>query len=333
MHNETFYLDGVDAKGVGISLQRPIEISEPIPIVEVEEIPGRNGTVIFETGSYENRTATALCFSLHNKDVLRNIRDINKFLFSRNGYRKLETSDEPDFFWMARVENGARTEQRMRRLAPFEISFDCKPQKFAKSGQSPVLAKNGISLYNNYGFAALPLIKVLMKTGYDVVGGTVTIGNTQIYVKTYWWSWEALDARLRERGTTLENIISSVASIGVDREEFLTALDNCGSVASTLLASLVIVADSGTTEEEVKSALLIYGSSQLQLAFTAARDDALDRPLYIDCETEYAYSNIRANENKNISTPQFPTLNHGENRISWEGDISGVEITPRWWCL
>lgn len=330
---EKFYLDGVDAETVGIFLQRPLDFSEPVPIVEVEEIPGRNGNIIFETGSYENRVATASCFALREKDVSKNLREINKFLFSATGYRRLETSDDPDFFWMARIDGGARTEQRMRTLAPFEVSFDCKPQKFAKSGLNKILVKNGSTIHNEYGFDAKPLLTVEMKTGRTVSGGTLKIGGTSIFIKTYWWSLAALQNRLAEKGTSLEAIIQSVQTIGVSEEEFLTALDNCNASASDLVADLLVVADSGTTEDEVKNALIIYGSSQLLLAFNAARDDALRRPIYIDCDLEHAYSDIRKNENKNIFATEFPSLKAGENKVSWDGDILGVEIQPRWWCL
>ena len=62
MLNETFYLDGIDARSAGIQLQAPIEFSEAVPIFEAQTIPGRNGDLIWETGSYENRSGSASCF-------------------------------------------------------------------------------------------------------------------------------------------------------------------------------------------------------------------------------------------------------------------------------
>ena len=44
-----------------------VVIHEPV-IIESQTIPGRNGNLIFETGSYENRVGTASCFCLQ-KDV------------------------------------------------------------------------------------------------------------------------------------------------------------------------------------------------------------------------------------------------------------------------
>ena len=174
---ETFYLDGVDASSVGIQLQRPIEFSEPIPIVETDLIDGRNGELVYETGTYENRIATASCFCLQ-KDVDGSLRAANRFLLSKHGYRRLETSDEPDAFWMARIANGARTEQRLRTLAPFEIEFSCKPQKFLKDGENEIeFTERGV-LYNQYFYEAKPFITV-----YGFGAGNVYVGGKVVNIK------------------------------------------------------------------------------------------------------------------------------------------------------
>lgn len=164
MLNETFYIDGVDARNFGIYLQKPIEFSEARPVVEIQSIPGRNGDLVFETGSYENRTGIASCFCLQ-KDVEKAISAAGRFLMAKHGYRRLETSDDPDHFWLARIENSPAIAQRMKTLAPFEISFDCKPQRFLKSGEEKIVLDSNefaefFEVYNPFGFNARPLIHV-----------------------------------------------------------------------------------------------------------------------------------------------------------------------------
>jgi predicted phage tail component-like protein len=176
--NETFYLDGVDAETIGLKLQMPLYFSEPVPIVEKESIAGRNGDILYNTGSYENRTAKASCFSL-NHDVRNSLRAINKFLLSSHEYRRLETSDDPDHFWMARVSNGARIEQRVRILAPFEIEFDCKPQMFVNAGEEKIEFTSKGILFNNYFYDAKPLIIV-----YGSGSGELTIGERTIKINS-----------------------------------------------------------------------------------------------------------------------------------------------------
>lgn len=179
MLNETFYLDGIDARSAGIQLQAPIEFSEAVPIVEAQTIPGRNGDLIWETGSYENRSGSASCFCLQ-KDVEKAISSACRFLMGKKGYRRLETSDDPDHYWMARVENSPQISMRLRTLAPFEIGFDCKPQRFAKAGENSVVFTSNGSLFNQYGQIALPLI-----TLYGQGAGWLTIGDCVVDVKSF----------------------------------------------------------------------------------------------------------------------------------------------------
>ena len=177
MLNETFYLDGIDARSAGIQLQAPIEFSEAVPIVEAQTIPGRNGDLIWETGSYENRSGSASCFCLQT-DVEKAISSAGRFLMGKKGYRRLETSDDPDHYWLARVENSPQIAMRLRTLAPFEIGFDCKPQRFLKSGEGKLVFFGNGSLYNQCGQGALPFI-----TWYGQGAGRLTIGDCVVEVK------------------------------------------------------------------------------------------------------------------------------------------------------
>lgn len=177
MLNETFYLDGIDAQSAGIYLQNPIVFSEAVPNIESKTIPGRNGDLIFETGSYKNRSGSASCFCLQ-EDVEGAVSSAGRFLMSKKGYRRLETSDDPNHYWMARVENSPQMEMRIRVLAPFDISFDCKPQRFLKSGENKTSFTASGSISNQYGQTALPLI-----TLYGNGAGTLTIGSCVVEVK------------------------------------------------------------------------------------------------------------------------------------------------------
>ena len=177
MLNETFYLDGRDARSAGIYLQAPIEFSEAVPVVEAQTIPGRNGDLIWETGSYENRSGSASCFCLQ-KDVEKAISSAGRFLMGKKGYRRLETSDDPAHYWMARVENSPQIAMRLRTLAPFEIGFDCKPQRFVKDGENSVVFTSSGSLFNQYGQIASPFI-----TLHGQGAGRLTIGDCVVEVK------------------------------------------------------------------------------------------------------------------------------------------------------
>lgn len=177
MLNETFYLDGIDARSAGIQLQEPINFSEAVPIRDAQTIPGRNGDLIWETGSYENRSGVATCFCLQ-KDVEKAISSAGRYLMTKKGYRLLETSDDPEHYWLAMVENSPQIATRMRALDSFSIGFDCKPQRFVKAGELPVVFTESGYLFNQYGQVALPKI-----TLYGQGEGSLTIGDCVVKVK------------------------------------------------------------------------------------------------------------------------------------------------------
>ena len=176
MRDYTFFLDGKDASDFGIQLEGEMTFSPPVPIYEAETIQGKNGDLILETGSFENRTGTAKCFILE-KNASRSVGAANAFLLAKGGYRRLENSNDPDHFWLAVVEKGVDYENRKDALIPFEIDFDCKPQRYVKDGEEPVAFTSDGNIFNGYGFTALPIIKV-----YGSGEGSVTIGSVTVEI-------------------------------------------------------------------------------------------------------------------------------------------------------
>jgi phage-related protein len=67
---------------------------------------------------------------------------------------------------------------RLRTLAPFDIGFDCKPQRFVKAGENSVVFTANGMLFNRYGQVALPFI-----TLYGQGAGQLVIGDCVVDVK------------------------------------------------------------------------------------------------------------------------------------------------------
>ena len=61
----------------------------------------------------------------------------------------------------------------------------------------------------------------------------------------------------------------------------------------------------------------------------------LEDEIEVDCDVMNAYKKVNDNivllNNKMYS--DFPILEAGENQISFEGNVSKIEITPRWVVL
>lgn len=158
-----FWLDGVCSLDVGIRLQNAISFGQPVPRVTVTTVAGRNGDLAEWDGSYSNISASAQCFLLSSDKVSDVFPAIAAFLRGGTlGYRRLETEEEPDVYRMARVTNFPETEIRANRLAPFSLSWDCKPQKYLKVGETSFEVKSGETLYNPTQFAALPLLELTL---------------------------------------------------------------------------------------------------------------------------------------------------------------------------
>lgn len=170
MANLYFLFDGKNSLDYSIRMLRPMEFSAPVPRIEKEPVPARNGEVLRYDQSYENVTASANCYVL-SWDIPTALARANEFLLENKGYLRLETSLEPDYFRLAAVTQGVLTQQTAQRYAPFQIQFTCKPQKFLKLGEEAVSLSTPGSIHNPTPYTAAPLITV-----YGTGEGSVTVG-------------------------------------------------------------------------------------------------------------------------------------------------------------
>lgn len=104
--------------------------------------------------------------------------------------------------------------------------------------------------------------------------------------------------------------------------EMESAVQNGGHIYNPGQESQPLIRISGTG-----AGTLILGKYNIQISSIPAAG------LWMDSETQNAYSGT-TNENDQITlTAGFPMLPPGETEIGWSGGITGVWITPRWWML
>lgn len=93
------------------------------------------------------------------------------------------------------------------------------------------------------------------------------------------------------------------------------------------------------TNEIALPLITVYGTGPGEVTVGGVTVDilALEDQIALDCEIQSAYRKMgdAPPENKNgaVAAPTFPSLNPGINAISWTGEITKVEIIPRWWTL
>lgn len=161
MHNYEFILGGKSNLDYGIVLQNEIKFSGASPSYDEQQIPGRNGSIVFWNANYENVTATASCYVLQIQDADRYRQRAVEFFLSSPGYLRLETDTEPDVYRMVLPTLGPDTDIRLRSIAPFTVQFSAKPQVFLKSGEMPLdIAESESRIVNPTAFSSMPEITV-----------------------------------------------------------------------------------------------------------------------------------------------------------------------------
>lgn len=170
---KTVTFGGVDLSQYGFVAESKIDSAPPRSYEEVE-IQGKNGTLHLDNGRYEN------CEQVYNGVVYgnyhANIRAMRSALYSKVGYHRLEDNINNDEFYMAILKDEFEPSQTNdRTMGTFEITFERKPQRFLKSGETAVVFTDDGTIANPTEYDARPLIKVTGKGTFGVGEYSMTI--------------------------------------------------------------------------------------------------------------------------------------------------------------
>ena len=134
------YFDGQSSGNYGVYISGEGTFNAPKRDVEMVSIPGRNGDLALDKGRFENIEGTykAGLFGVDEADFAEAISDFRNFLCSRKGYVRLEDDYNPDEYRMAVYKSGLEVDAKQLKAGEFDIVFDCKPQRWLKSGEEAV---------------------------------------------------------------------------------------------------------------------------------------------------------------------------------------------------
>lgn len=165
--------NNVSSADYGILVEHPPGYQIPQRDYETVHIPGRNGDLVIDMDSYQNveREYQIAIGSLQEQFVTMANR-ISEWLNSANGYARLEDSYEPEYYRMALYQEQVNVENILFHAGRATINFNCKPQRFLKSGEETITIDSQTILRNPTNFKAAPIIKV-----YGTGTGNITIGN------------------------------------------------------------------------------------------------------------------------------------------------------------
>ena len=148
------------------------------------QVPGRNGDLIQLGNRFENVDIKYTCGIV--KDLRQNFDAFNAVLLKEPGYHRLEDSYHPEHFRMAVFESALDPEVLYRALSGrVEITFNCKPQLFLRSGEQEIECTNGAILYNPTEYPSQPVVRFSPSSssgsGYITVNGvTVSFSNVGV---------------------------------------------------------------------------------------------------------------------------------------------------------
>lgn len=173
---KSLIIAGRDLRDFGVVISGEGTYNGAAREIEVMSVPGRNGDLLQDMGRYANVKVKYSAAIARNFPY--NAAGLRAFLSSLVGYQRIEDGYHPEFYRMGRfigpVEFSVGT---LGRFGEMNLSFDCKPQRFAVAGETAVELTTAAALANPYLYDALPLITV-----YGSGEGALTVGQSQISI-------------------------------------------------------------------------------------------------------------------------------------------------------
>lgn len=173
-----FNFDGESSKTFDLFITGGAIFGAPERDMELIEVPGRNGAFIQDLGRFKNVTVTYKCALTSTKEheFVDAMRKVREWLGSKKGYCRLWDDFNPGEYRMAMFKGYIEVTNEAPVVGRFDLSFECKPQRFLLNGDNPVAVSDGGSIFNPTLFDARPLLKV---NGY----GTITINGEEIALR------------------------------------------------------------------------------------------------------------------------------------------------------
>lgn len=156
---------------------------------EKVSVPGRSGDLLLFNKRYQNVDVNYDAIVIKNYQA--NTEAIRAWLLSADGYCRLEDTYHPNEYRMAAFAGPINFDTMMLQAGQTELIFDCKPQRWLKSGETSKLFTRNGSISNPTLFEAKPQIRVYGR-------GTLTIGDSQINILTPGKAYLDIDCEIQD---------------------------------------------------------------------------------------------------------------------------------------
>lgn len=371
--NDYFIFNGTRSDDMGLLIASDPVSVHPARRGELFPIPGRNGSIVREDGSYDTYTVTydvLLDSKDKASDVYAHAREVAVWLLGSRGFCRLEDSYEPEYFRLARCAAQMSVENRLARFGRAQISFEVQPQRYLKSGETPLTFTGGSvsTITNPTQFEARPLLRFTDTASTPpFVPVSITLNNDYIINSAGAVVDASADASML--GYAVSNPVSCVgkeyARVTGNGYSFLDSNGNSRSggfsktggwsndstrenyqVTVPPWASTIVVSRGRNASDPAALALKDFrpnaGAAALTINGTTVNlDFSAKGTIFLDCDLYDAYYEDGSNANNAVSFssyvdayPTFPRLVSGVNTIvPNDGSILDFELVPRWWTL
>lgn len=176
MHN--LIIDGKSLKDFGIYVSGENTYNAPAWAVETEPVPGRHGELLqlmdrMEPISVSYPAFIRTMFPAYSAQA-------RLYLLGHPGWRRIEDDYHPESFRLGYFAGPLDFDTRFLNLsAELELVFTCQPQRWLKSGETPVGVTSGQALTNDW-MPAKPLIQLTGTGAGELRVGSSTITITEM---------------------------------------------------------------------------------------------------------------------------------------------------------
>lgn len=380
-----FTFDGERSSDYGFYASGEGVYNTPEQDYETIEVPGRNGDIVIYNNRFKNVDVTYPCIiEMREEDFPTKISEFRNMLMSRIGYKRLEDTHNPNEFRMGMCKNIIEVNPTEYDLiSKTNVVFNCKPQRFLKSGETAVTfpdggpsspnllpypyyhttrTSNGITWTDNGDgtitangtatsgtvFTCVQVTNLTLPAGtYFLVGcpsGGNTGGNNYRLVAQAGgvdyndWGSGVTITLTQETATRVYAYVYNGKTInnGLFRPMLCIKSEYDGKWYPYWDPTTQIY---NPTRFEAKPLLKVTGYGTLGVGDRSVIiTGTAGQEIYIDCEIMEAWQMsgtaiIPRNDYVQYVGNQFPVLASGVNGISMSGNITRVEVTPRWWII
>lgn len=179
------------SKDIGLEVETFPEYIAPERIYDVIHVPGRNGDVVIDTGTYSNvpRTYRVSIATRNQVSYSQKMSQVAEWLHSASGYARLEDSYDEDFYRYAYYNESVSIENLFNEAGRATINFVCKPQRYFKSGEVPILYEDPGMIQNPTINPSSPLLNIVTNNAVqdpsdaNQIVGSVSIGSYTFSIK------------------------------------------------------------------------------------------------------------------------------------------------------